>query len=85
VQTLFLHVGIVPWPASARQHCADQGNAPSWPAVIVLRDLSRRSPLVFCDGPDWKIASGLLGSGFCVRRFRAAVVTGGSAARIPVG
>jgi hypothetical protein len=39
----------------------------------------------FCDGPDWKIASGLLSSAFCVRRFRAAVVTGGSAARIPVG
>jgi hypothetical protein len=53
--------------------------------VIVLRDLSRRTPFSFCDGPDWKIASGLLSSAFCIRRFRAAVVTGGSAARIPVG
>ncbi len=29
LQTLFLHVGIAPRPASARQQCVDQRNAPS--------------------------------------------------------
>jgi hypothetical protein len=29
VQTLFLHAGIAPRPASARRHCVDQRNAPS--------------------------------------------------------
>jgi hypothetical protein len=39
----------------------------------------------FPGGADWKIASGLLSSAFCVGRCRAAVVSGGPAARIPVG
>lgn len=45
VQTLFLHAGIVPRPASAGQHCVDQRNAPSWSAVIVLRAICRAGRL----------------------------------------
>jgi hypothetical protein len=29
VQTLFLHVGIAPRPASARQHCVDRETHPA--------------------------------------------------------
>jgi hypothetical protein len=39
----------------------------------------------FRGGADWKIASGLFSGAFCVGRFGAVVVSGGSAAPIPVG